>query len=473
MKKITTIILSTLLLPGVISAKSYKRGVSENRFQYWAQMEAIAPGVTWYYNWSNTAGAYFNGQEFLEFVPMCWSGNYSADNIRSYCQNNPGVKYLLGFNEPNFKSQANMTPAQAAEAWPAVKALADELGLKLVAPALNYSPDAPYTNPLTWMDEFVALVGLDAFDFTAIHSYGGAGVMIDLATKFHDRYGKDVWVTEFCYWPNESGAVAISSQISCMMESLEWLEKTDWIYRYAWFKATEKTSANFNLIESGRGEDPRELSEQGKVYTYMPNYDEEIYHPVNVMVPAAEYSARTYALLGGSSDTESGYPIEISQFNAGATLDYQFEIPESGEYILNLSVSGMGEPSRFDPNVGIVAVNADGSEGKVLSQNKSFPLSNDDTLYQTVSFPVALDAGKQTLRLKDYAPYQPSGIRISTLKLISASGVKEIQDLDANSQVDVYNLQGVCVMKNVNPSEISSLLPRGVYIAGGRKFVLK
>jgi len=53
--------------------------------------------------------------------------------------------------------------------------LADELGLELVAPALNYSPNPPYTDPLRWMDEFVALVGTDAFDYVAVHNYGGLG----------------------------------------------------------------------------------------------------------------------------------------------------------------------------------------------------------------------------------------------------------------------------------------------------------
>ena len=32
-----------------------------------------------------------------------------------------GSKYLLGFNEPNFKAQANLTPQAAANAWPALQ----------------------------------------------------------------------------------------------------------------------------------------------------------------------------------------------------------------------------------------------------------------------------------------------------------------------------------------------------------------
>lgn len=473
MKKII-IILSLAILPSFVMAKSYKRGVSENKFQYWAQMEALEPGVTWFYNWSNTLGNYFNGQEFLEFAPMCWNGNFNADNIRAYCQNNPQVKYLLGFNEPNFKAQANMTPAQAAEKWPEVQALAKELNLKIVAPALNYSPDAPYYQPTDWMDEFVALVGEDAFDFTAVHAYGGYGVMTDLATKFHERYGKPVWVTEFCYWPNESGAVAVESQIGFMTQALEWLEKTDWIYRYAWFKATEETSANYNLIKPGRSEDPRELSEQGLVYVYMSDFDPEVYHEVNTTVAAKEYISQNLILLGASSDVESECPIEVSQFNAGALIDYQFNVPANGDYTLQLKVSGIGEPSRFNPNIGVVAVDAEGKDGKVLCANKQFTLSNDNAKYQIVSFPMNLTAGKQTIRIKDYAPYQPSGIRISTVSLTDAAGIESLADIECESRpVNVYNLQGVCVLRNVMPSEVASQLAKGIYIIEGRKISIR
>lgn len=475
MKRIL-LIGALMVLPISIFAKSEKRGVSENNFQFKAQLEALSPGVSWYYTWGNVQGASLEGQDYFPFIPMCWNGNYNADGIREYCRNHPETKYLLGFNEPNFKKQANMTPREAADAWPAVKALADELGLELVAPVLNYSPDYPYYQPTDWMDEFVSYVGTDAFDYTAIHNYGGIGVMVDLATKFHDRYGKDVWVTEFCYWPGESGYVAPASQIASMVESLEWLEKTPWIHKYAWFKAVGLSSspsdANYGLLITGRGEDPRELSEQGKVYVYMNDFDPEIYYNINIPVAATNYILRNKASLGATNDLQAICPIEITQFNSGATLDYQFDVPVTGEYILNLRVSGMGEPTRFDPNIGVVSVNDDESDGSVLSPNKKFSLSNDNTVYNTVSFPMTLSAGKQTIRIKDYSPYQPSGIRISTVTLADASGVHGISVVNENKPVNVYNLQGVCVLKNVTPHEALSQLPKGIYLIGGRKIAL-
>lgn len=128
-------------------AKSPKRGVSENEFQFKAQVAAISPGVSWYYNWGPSVGRYLKNETGMEFVPMCWNGNYDAEAIRTYVGEHPEVKYLLGFNEPNFSNQANMTPAQAAAKWGDVRALAAQLGLELVAPALNYSPNPPYQDP--------------------------------------------------------------------------------------------------------------------------------------------------------------------------------------------------------------------------------------------------------------------------------------------------------------------------------------
>lgn len=460
-----------------LQAKSDKRGVSENEFQFKAQLEALSPGVTWYYNWANTAGRYIANETFLEYVPMCWNGNYNAENIRTFVKDHPQTKYLLGFNEPNFTNQANMTPSQAASAWPAVKALADELGLKLVAPAMNYSPNPPYQSPTKWMDEFVALVGNDAFDYVAVHSYGGAGVMKDLATTFHNRYGKPVWVTEFCYWPEEGNAnstVSPESQIACMMESVEWLEKTEWIHRYAWFKAVGESSAsrgpNFGLLIPGKAENPRELSEQGKVYVYMPDFDPEVYHPVNEAIPSKDYISQYGCLLGSSHDEANSSPIEITRFNAGAWIDYQFDIPEAGDYNVILEVAGMGEPTRFDPTISILSVNADNSTSQLCAP-RQFTLSNSATEYRKETFPVTLSAGKQTIRIQDANQYSPSGITISTVTVADAAGIENINaDSPVCGPVNVYSLQGIMIREHIDVNDALTGLPAGIYIVNGKKY---
>lgn len=480
MKYIAALVAAALLGAGAADAKSYKRGISENQFSLENEMKILAPGVSWYYNWGNTPSNGYQGQvlayEGYEFIPMCWNGNYNADRIREYCKAHPQTKYLLGFNEPNFVKQSNMTPQAAAEKWTAVVSLARELGLKIVAPALNYSPDAPYQSPTKWFDEFVALVGKDAFDYVAIHGYGGFGVIKSLATEFHERYGKDVWVTEFCYWPGESGHVAPETQISSMIETVTWLETTPWIHRYAWFKAKgahQSTSGpNYGLIISATGYGERELSAQGKVYVYMSDFDTENWNAVGTAVNAVDYINADKLSLDAGADAACGKPIEISRFNSGSYADYQFDVPEAGDYFVALNVTGEGEPTRFDPTLQIQLV----KDGKAtaLSQSKQFGLPGNNTNYTEVTFPVTLEAGHQTLRIVDMAPYTPSGLRISTLTLRSAgSGVDDIAVDGSDAPVSVYTLQGIAVRENVSPSEATVGLPAGIYIVGGRKVFVK
>lgn len=472
-----TLIASLLAIACVCyaSAKSPKRGVGENQFNLATQMNILKPGVSWFYTWGTAPGKGYQSQVVntcdadFEFVPMCWSGNYDADAIRTWCAEHPETKYILGFNEPNFKAQANMTPAAAAEKWPELVALANELGLKIVAPAMNYSPDAPYTNPLTWFDEFVAIVGTDAFDYVAIHNYGGLGVMQTLAGNFHERYGKDVWVTEFCYWPNEGDAnsyVAPATQIASMMETVQWLEQTEWIYRYAWFKPVGKhdsnPSPNYGLIITENGLGERSLSPQGYVYVYMSSFDKTIWYEVNEVVEARNYVDRQTFQMEKSTDPSGVTPIDITQFSAGAYVDYQFNVPTAGEYTLKVRCAGQGEPVRFDPCFIIQMV--DGDNVTDLTEKTSFTLSGDNAVYEDKTFKVTLPAGHITLRIADGNQYEPSGIRFSTVCLVSDAGVEDIAvDNVDESNLPVYTLDGRQV-------DITTAAP-GIYIRGNKKFI--
>ena len=139
--------------------KSPKRGVSFD-FKKIDDLPLLSPAISWSYNWGNdqnaSAALWFDTNE-MDFCPMCWNNSYSADKIREYVKEHPNTKYLLGFNEPNLTDQCNMTPSQAAQYWPQVVALAKELNLSLVSPAMNYGTLAGYHDPVKWLDEFFAL----------------------------------------------------------------------------------------------------------------------------------------------------------------------------------------------------------------------------------------------------------------------------------------------------------------------------
>jgi hypothetical protein len=481
MKKLSFILAAAALLMAGNSAdaKSFKRGVSENQFSLYNQMVILEPGVSWYYNWSNVPGKGYENQVIdftgFDFIPMVWNGSYSADNIREYAKGHPECKYLLGFNEPNFTAQANLTPSAAAALWPDVQALAKELGLKLVAPALNYSPNAPYQDPTKWMDEFVALVGSDAFDYVAIHNYGGLGVMKTLAGTFHEKYGKDVWVTEFCYWPDEGSGnsrVEPTAQIASMVETVEWLEKTPWIYRYAWFKAVGRhvntatvSSPCYGLIITENGLGEKTLSPQGYVYTYLTDFDENVWHPIATEICAADYINQSLSAVYQGYNESAPKPIEISQFNSGAWLEYQFDIPETDDYNITLTVSGQGEPVRFDPQVQAQLV--DGDKVTALCTTKTLQLSGSDTEYTTQQLTAHLEAGHRTIRIADMAPYQPSGMHISSIRIDYASGVSDVavDAADENPDAATYTIDG----RLVNGRDLAP----GIYIRNNRKFIVR
>lgn len=126
MKRIILFFLVLFPLLAVAQTQSYKRGYGVDQSKFTNQAIAnLAPGAGWYYDWSHSTYLDFEGAN-VDFVPMTWNGGYNASQLRQFLSEHPNVKYLLAFNEPNFRDQANMTPSQAAAAWPALQAIADE-----------------------------------------------------------------------------------------------------------------------------------------------------------------------------------------------------------------------------------------------------------------------------------------------------------------------------------------------------------
>lgn len=446
MKKfLTSITLAAAAMVALSAGASEKRGIGVNSYSI-AEMEMLLPQVSWYYNWGNASS--LPTHESVDFVPMCWS-NYNADAIRKHVKEHPETKYLLGFNEPNFKDQANMTPSVAAEKWPAVQALAKELGLKLVSPALNYSPDAPYQDPLKWMDEFVGLVGKDAFDATAIHCYGGEGTTKNLATQFHDRYGKPVWVTEFNHWPGNSGnGIAVETQMTMMNNTVKWMEQTEWIERYAWFMlkaSSDWKKYNFHLVEiqGTIGNAQTVLTPLGKLYANMGTFDKNKYYAPNEWVNVSECTDCDGVQFGPfAGETGMNNPLATTKFAANNWLEYNFEAGQAGTYYLQLRFSGYGEPKRYDPQF---AISVDGTE---VTPAAAFSLPNSDTEVAAKAWPVTLSAGKHTIRITEKG--KGSGIVLIAANLSTDAAISSVAaDSNSNDKVEYFNLQGVKVANPV------------------------
>jgi hypothetical protein len=216
-----------------------KRGVAYNR-EDGADAPVLGQGVGWWYNWSESPGAAGDTLQNagLEFVPMVFSGppTRTIDVDAIVARIPAGSKYLLGFNEPNFGNQANLTPQQAAAAWPQVEAIADRLGLKIVSPAVNYcGGNCNETDPFVWLDAFFAACHGCRVDYVAFHWYAcSKDALSSFLGQYENRYGKPIWLTEFACL-DDPGDHSLAGQRAYMHDAVPLLESDPKVFRYAWF----------------------------------------------------------------------------------------------------------------------------------------------------------------------------------------------------------------------------------------------
>jgi len=256
------------------AAKSAKRGVAYD-FASQADLQALSAGVSWWYNWGSRPNtglpANAAAQAGMDYIPMLWNASYDAATVEAYIRAND-VKYLLVLNEPNLVDQANMTPSQAAAAWPGYEAVAAATGAKIVGPAITWGTMAGYSDPVTWMDAFIAAYQSanggrsPQVDYIAFHwyDYGLADQLNRLA-----KYGKKFWVTEMANWHNGDGSAAIDTiakQEAQMTDMVKTCEGRADVFRYAWFTGRWNSDVHFTSLLAGSGQ----LTDLGKLYLTLP-----------------------------------------------------------------------------------------------------------------------------------------------------------------------------------------------------------
>jgi hypothetical protein len=256
-------------------ATGCKRGVAYGHHSK-ADMAALSPAVSWWYNWAHVpdVGVLPDAYQALgvEYVPMVWGGGgLDGANAAQIAGEIPaGAAFLLGFNEPNFGQQANLSAADAAALWPDVEAIADARGLALVSPAVNFCGGAcQETDPFKYLDDFFAACQGCRVDYLGVHIYtacAGDGTnkarwLINHLETYKARFDKPIWLTEFAC--DDAGSLA--EQSAFMTDALAYLENEPRIARYAWFSGRADNVANASLL----GADG-ELTELGQAYVAAP-----------------------------------------------------------------------------------------------------------------------------------------------------------------------------------------------------------
>ena len=377
--------------------KSAKRGVAFS-FTQVTDLPLMSPYISWDYNWGNTpsndAAMWFDANE-MDFCPMCWNGNYSTDKIRAFVAAHPNTKYLLAFNEPNLTDQANMTPSKAAELWPPVVALAKELNLKLVSPAMNYGTLAGYSDPIKWLDEFFAQPNVDINDIYAIsiHCYMSSASAVQGYVEKFEKYNKPIWMTEFCAWDPVPGSV--TTQMDYMCAVLNYLEANPKVERYAWFIPRSGNKVDSPPYMQLLTHDyPADLTDLGKMYCWFSPMDKSVWLRANRPILASEYVAvaNNAMPLRPSTDTEvlqqvGGKGLMITNFAAGQEIDYQLYLP-AGSKEITLRYCGYSNS--------ICEVLVDG-----VSQNYiDMPRNGSNTEWIVAKAPLSISEGKHTVTLK-------------------------------------------------------------------------
>ncbi len=256
---------------GALPGASCKRGIAYGNHSK-QDLAALQPAVSWWYNWAYTPdkdlrdGSY--GSLGVEYVPMIWGGNFDANAVSAAVPDSATA--LLGFNEPNFGSQANLSAAQAAALWPEVEKVADVRGLTLVSPAVNFcGGTCQETDPFKYLDDFFAACAGCRVDRVAFHVYVGchpsgankAQWLIDHVETYKKRFSQPLWLTEFAC----DDATSFDEQIAFLEDAVSYLENDDRIERYAWFSGRFDGIPFVNLL----GNDG-ELTPLGQAYVSAP-----------------------------------------------------------------------------------------------------------------------------------------------------------------------------------------------------------
>ena len=80
--------------------QSRKRGIAVNTMSA-ADFEAVAPGVSWYYNWGTTPLT-LPGDVTMDFIPMAWNGASGFQtHLSSYLAAGNRPWRVFALNEPN------------------------------------------------------------------------------------------------------------------------------------------------------------------------------------------------------------------------------------------------------------------------------------------------------------------------------------------------------------------------------------
>ncbi|MFN8255215.1 MAG: glycosyl hydrolase [Bacteroidales bacterium] len=425
MKQLTLIILliSIFHINSLTQPKSIKRGIAADITGI-SDLKALSPCISWFYNWSQYPASNvlnYLGDEKVQYIPMIWNGTQSSIDAASlYYQTDPEIGYLLGFNEPNFADQANMTPSAAAAFWPKLEILANTYNLKLVAPAVNYSggiydpkyDKTLYSDPYSWLDTFFMECNNCKVDYIAVHWYGHGGLET-IVNNMWEKYHLPVWVTEFASWDASVNPMTLELEKDFMIKYVDWLENNQHVYRYAWFTGRASNNDFIDLLGT-----TGKLTELGEIYLKMPVHDTTYFQEVPAKIEAENYSAMSGIQLQTTNDVD-GF-LNVGWIDTEDYLDYNISMAETQTVPIKIRYSAIKNTQ--------ISVLENGLELLLLNLSST----GSYTAWQTNSTTIELQQGNHTLRF--YA--KNNGFNLNWLQFGEVvSGVENLKNNNCSFKI--------------------------------------
>lgn len=448
--------------------KSKKKGLAYG-YHTEADMAVLSKGVSWWYNWyfqpENAVSLVYQKYN-MDFAPMTWNRSFNEAGLRAYYASHPEAKYLLGFNEPNFLSQANIKPSEAAAAWPRLEKIAKDYGLKIVGPAVNYSGDGvsengiTYNNPIAYLDAFFAACPNCQVDFIGVHNYMCYTSALTSFINMFKKYNRPIWLTEFACWDQQN--ITLDMQKNYMLGAIEYLENEPSIYRYSWFNGNRSGSYPYLDIFSQQS---GKLTELGELYVnFNPIHDPNIFIKIPARIEAENYSSMSGIGIEATKDV-SGL-ANVGWIDGGDWMEYSIEVPSTGEYTIHFRVAAFVSTS--------VDIRIDGEILKTFQINETGGYQN----WATVPVNINLTAGKQVIRLFSRRGYfNINWIEFTNLGQPTYTTENELNDVKIypnpvfdklkidfynstfETEISVYNISGSLIMKQtiIPNSQISEI----------------
>jgi hypothetical protein len=216
------------------ASSTNKRGLAFNDASILSSFLSGSSKVSWAYNWGQTTATL--PSKTLEYVPMLWNISSTMTSGWSAAASSAiasGSTHLLGFNEPDLASQADISYTAAATGYQQyMQPFAGKA--KLGAPAVTNggSPAG-----LTYLGNFLTACTGCTIDFVPIHWYDSA-TNIDyfksyVAQAYAAGGNRPIWITEF-------GASGSTDEQNTFLETvMPWLDSLEYVERYAYFMASD------------------------------------------------------------------------------------------------------------------------------------------------------------------------------------------------------------------------------------------